>query len=344
MLKKLLIICGVITLFIIAVGSFAFFKISKVSTTSIDIPQTIDFEVKAGSSLYKVKNDLAKFVEIDDLGFRLWLKLNPEYSDIKAGLYEIQANANLIDVINMMNEGRVKQFSITLIEGLTFKLWTQALKANQHIQYDIKSESSLYAQLMQSVGDFCANQYQKLEGCFLPDTYFFTKGTKASEILARAYSAMQALINTKWDMRFLDVPIKTQYEALILASIIEKETAIESERNEIAGVFANRLEKNMRLQTDPTVIYGIGDEFDGNITRKHLRQPTPYNTYVIKGLPITPIAMANRASILAALQPAITDSLYFVATGDGGHQFSTNLADHNKAVQAYLRKLKNNKE
>ena len=153
--------------------------------------------------------------------------------------------------------------------------------------------------------------------------------------MARAHEALIAFVDEQWQQRALDLPINTPYEALILASIIEKETAVPEERSRIAGVFVNRLNSNMRLQTDPTVIYGIGDNFDGNITRKHLRTPTPYNTYVIKGLPPTPIAMAGKAAIKAALQPLETDEVYFVAKGDGSHQFSTTLEAHNAAVRKY---------
>jgi UPF0755 protein len=173
------------------------------------------------------------------------------------------------------------------------------------------------------------------EGLFLADTYFFTANTATSSILTRAHKAMLDYVETQWQQRQADLPLNSPYDALILASIIEKETAVSAERTKIAGVFVNRLRKNMRLQTDPTVIYGIGDAYDGNITRKHLRTPTPYNTYTIKGLPPTPIAMAGKEAIWAALNPMETDALYFVARGDGSHEFSSSLAAHNAAVRKY---------
>lgn len=179
------------------------------------------------------------------------------------------------------------------------------------------------------------NEASSAEGLFLADTYFFTANTAASSILKRAHKAMLDYVETQWQQRQADLPLNSPYDALILASIIEKETAVSEERTKIAGVFVNRLRKNMRLQTDPTVIYGIGDTYDGNITRKHLRTPTPYNTYTIKGLPPTPIAMAGKEAIWAALNPMETDALYFVARGDGSHEFSSSLAAHNAAVRKY---------
>lgn len=327
-------------LLFVGIAMFAWQKIDDVEELRLDLSETIEFEVTSGSSLYKVVNNLQEYANIDEMGFKLWLKLHPEYRTIKSGLYEIPANSLFVDVVTLFAKGSVKQFSITLIEGLTISQWIEALSNSRGLQNDIDDIGSLYSLLDVKEQSFCANPFVSIEGCLLPDTYFYTQGTKSSEILRRSYSAMDTYLQDLWPSRFKDIPIQTAYEALILASIIEKETAIESERSEIAGVFVNRLNMNMRLQTDPTVIYGIGKEFDGNITKKHLRAPTPYNTYVIKGLPITPIAMPNKASIQAALFPALTDSIYFVATGNGGHQFSTNLADHNKALRQYLRQLK----
>lgn len=319
-----------------AVGAFVWQKITAIEDLRLGVETTTEFEVVKGQSLYKVIDNLSQFTKIDELGFKLWLQFNPEYESIQSGVYELPVNAGLIEVLDLMSVGKVKQLGVTLIEGQTIAQWLITLSTAQGVLHDIDSKDALYKKLNAADYEFCANQYSSIEGCLLPDTYFYTHGTSSTDILKRAFTAMQDYIEDVWPSRFADIPINSQYEALILASIIEKETAIESERTEIAGVFVNRLNMNMRLQTDPTVIYGIGDSYDGNITRKHLRTLTPYNTYVIKGLPITPIAMPNKASIDATLFPALTDSLYFVATGNGGHQFSTNLNDHNKAVRDYL--------
>jgi len=332
----------IVVLSLAGAGYVAWQKITTLDMLTLNIAQPIEFEVKPGSNLYKVVEQLRDYGDIDELGVKLWLKVHPEFQNIQSGVYEIPVNSRFVDVVTMISNGTVKQFSITLIEGLTANQWLEALSSSEGLEHDLVEPSTLYSLLNISDESFCANAYASVEGCLLPDTYFYTKGTKSSEIIRRSHESMGKFVKEIWPSRFKDIPINTPYEALILASIIEKETAIESERSEIAGVFVNRLDKNMRLQTDPTVIYGIGKDFDGNITRKHLRTPTPYNTYVIKGLPITPIAMANKASIEAALFPALTDSLYFVATGTGGHQFSTNLADHNKALRRYLQQLKRN--
>lgn len=317
----------------------------------------------SGSSLLKTLQNEGVFTEA--LIGKLWLKLHPQFSAVKTGYYEFSPGASVEDIFKDIANGRVKQFSITLIEGLTLKQWLNALEDNKALSYDIADTSLLYEKIVAlseaesvpagtgasaennakinaaviagtdiSTG-FCANQYQSLEGCLLANTYFFDYGTKATQIIRRAYHSMQDVIVEEWLGRHLDTAYKSPYEMLIMASIIEKETAVESERGLISGVFDNRLKLNMRLQTDPTVIYGVGDSFDGNLTRKHLRQKTPYNTYVIKGLPITPIAMAGPASIQAAAKPEITDAIYFVARGDGTHQFSETLAQHNAAVRLY---------
>ncbi|MFA0232494.1 endolytic transglycosylase MltG, partial [Vibrio sp. 10N.261.45.A7] len=184
---------------------------------------------------------------------------------------------------------------------------------------------------------------EKLEGLFLAETYHYTYGTSDLDLLKRAHRDLMNVVNEEWENRADKLPLKSPYEALILASIIEKETAVASERERVSSVFVNRLNKRMRLQTDPTVIYGMGDSYDGNIRKKDLRTPTPYNTYTMSGLPPTPIAMAGKASINAALNPEKSNYLYFVASGTGGHVFSKSLTEHNRAVRAYLKQLRKNK-
>ncbi|MFT4654117.1 MAG: UPF0755 protein [Kangiellaceae bacterium] len=342
MKKVILILLMLLLLVLAAAGSFIWTKIKSIEELRLNTSSATEFEVLKGKNLYQIIDNLASYGKIDRFSFKVWLQFNREFEKIQSGFYELPANARLVDVLSLLSNGEVKQFSVTLIEGQTIVQWIKTLSQAQGVSHNISSKEELYITLGGGDYEFCANIHFSIEGCLLPDTYFYTHGTSSINILKRALIAMHAYLQDVWPTRFADLPINSQYEALILASIIEKETAVESERSEIAGVFVNRLNENMRLQTDPTVIYGIGDSYDGNITRKHLRTPTPYNTYVIKGLPITPIAMPNKASIQATLFPAVTDSLYFVATGNGGHQFSTNLKDHNKAVREYLAQRKRN--
>ncbi len=208
------------------------------------------------------------------------------------------------------------------------------LEQNEQLKHTLTESSE--ADIAKQLGI----EQSKLEGLFLAETYHFTKGVSDLDILKRAHRKLEGILNSAWETRQENLPLTSPYQALILASIIEKETAVESERERIASVFVNRLNKRMRLQTDPTVIYGMGDNYDGNIRKKDLRAPTPYNTYVINGLPPTPIAMPGEASIRAALNPEQSAYLYFVASGNGGHVFSKNLTEHNRAVRAYLKQLR----
>lgn len=273
------------------------------------------------------------FTGIDTLTGKLWLKFFAQGGHVKAGTYQLTGQMTLADAFLMFSQGAEYQFSVSLIDGLTLQQWETILANHPQINNDLSAPvtADLLAQWPWQPEDGLAS----LEGLFLADTYHFTANTRASTILRRAMHSMQEYLAAQWDDRTVGLPLASPYEALILASIIEKETAVGAERARIAGVFVNRLEQNMRLQTDPTVIYGIGASFDGNITRRHLREETAYNTYVIRGLPPTPIAMAGRPAIKAALNPALTDELYFVAKGDGSHQFSQTLEEHNQAVRKY---------
>ena len=336
-------LCTMVIIFAVGVASFVYLSVQAIEGTTLNNDTEIIVEVSKGSSLYSVKNQLSQYAELESIDFKIWAKLNPEFNKIQAGYYEFPTNIKLVDALATMRSGKVKQFGITLIEGQTWLQWYTTIRNNPILKQDLGEADSVYHKLVQSNDEFCANAFENIEGCLLPDTYYFVYNASALSIVKRAYIAMDEVLNNAWQNRFADIPIQSPFEIIILASIIEKETAIENERDEIAGVFVNRLNKGMRLQTDPTVIYGIGTNFDGNITRKHLRTPTPYNTYVIKGLPITPIAMPSKASLLAATRPATTDALYFVATGTGGHYFSSSLAEHNAALKRYLDLLKKNK-
>lgn len=307
----------------------------QVVSTDFKVVNHQDFVIEKGQTSFGLLSDIPFFDSQKNRYIaRLWLKLNEEKTKIKVGHFELAERETLSTFFKKLVSGQQKQFSVSLIEGQSFDQWLKLLINSKHLIIDITDETILYEKFV-STNDFCRNDFQKLEGCLLADTYLYTSQDTLSSILKRTYTQMSNALNRLWGARYQDIAIRSPYDALILASIIEKETAVATERGLISGVFNNRLHKNMRLQTDPTVIYGVRDEYEGDITRKHLRTPTPYNTYVIKGLPITPIAMVGLASLEAATKPELTDYLYFVAKGNGTHHFSETLAEHNKAVGLY---------
>jgi UPF0755 protein len=268
--------------------------------------------------------------------FAWYGRISGEEGRIKAGEYEIAGGTSPRTLLHQLVEGRVKLHSLTLVEGWSLRDLLRAVHAHPAIRQtlDTAGEAELAAALN------LPNEHP--EGWFFPDTYHFARGTTDREILLRAHDLMKVRLTEGWEGRARDVAVKTPYEALILASIIEKETALARERPQISGVFSRRLQRGMKLQTDPTVIYGLGDAFDGNLTRRHLQRDTPYNTYTRTGLPPTPIGLPGEGSLLAALHPAPGDALYFVASGaeDGSHTFSATLKEHNAAVRRYLVELR----
>ncbi|HEJ9485211.1 TPA: endolytic transglycosylase MltG [Proteus mirabilis] len=265
--------------------------------------------------------------------FQVLLKAKPELSQFKAGTYRLTKGMTLQDVLLLIKSGKEAQFSIRFIEGSRLKDWQAIFE--QASQLAAVAHTMDSDKLRQEIG--IKPEISNLEGWFAPDTYHYTAGTTDVAILKRAYQQMEKTLEEEWIKRDSDLPYKSAYEMLIMASIIEKETGIDAERTKVASVFVNRLKTNMRLQTDPTVIYGLGDKYRGTIYRSDLNGYTPYNTYQIDGLPPTPIAMPGVASIRAAAHPADTRYLYFVADGTGGHKFSTTLNEHNKAVAQYRR-------
>jgi UPF0755 protein len=301
------------------------------STQSLNIKAGAEVYIKQGSSLNSVAKQLVtQDILSEPYRFILLVRALGGASDLKAGNYLIPENTSAYGLYQLMtNGGKNRQASITFIEGWTFAQMRAAMMRNE----DIKHVSIPYtdAQILEKIGA----KESHPEGLFFPDTYFFSEGMSDIDILKRAYLAMQQKLDDAWQSREDGLPYKTAYEALIMASIVEKETGKASERPMIAGVFIQRLRIGMRLQTDPTVIYGMGQDFDGNIRRKDLLQDTPYNTYTRAGLPPTPIAMPGLAAIEAALHPAKTKALYFVGKGDGSHAFSVSLAEHNRAVAQY---------
>ncbi|MFM2484033.1 endolytic transglycosylase MltG [Celerinatantimonas yamalensis] len=259
-----------------------------------------------------------------------WLRLYPQLAKIKAGTYQLPAQASFAKIAAILRSGNVYQYHITFVDGETMTQWWQQLQQAPGIKINQASLTQVTAELGFSNGN--------MEGWLLPETYYYTQGTTAEALLNRAYQAMRQFLAQTWQTRKAGLPIRSPYQLLVLASIIEKETGEVEEMPKVASVFVNRLHQHMRLQSDPTVIYGLGDAYTGNLTRANLRQKTRYNTYVIYGLPPTPIAMPGRSAIQAAAHPANTNYYYFVADGSGGHHFSVNLQEHNQAVRKYILK------
>lgn len=260
---------------------------------------------------------------------KIYARLHGLGKKIHVGEYHLAPSTTPLTMLHDLSEGKVIQYSLTVVEGWTFRQLVDHIRSNPYLKQTLADVP--YKQIMAQLG--YAGQHP--EGRFMPDTYHFPRGLSDRDFLVRAYDAMHAYLEANWPDRDIGIPVKSPYEALILASIVEKETGLASERKQIAGVFSRRLIKRMRLQSDPTVIYGMGDRYKGNIRRKDLNEETPYNTYRRFGLPPTPIALPGRDAIDAVLHPQDGDSLYFVSKGDGSHYFSETLQEHNNAVIKY---------
>lgn len=270
------------------------------------------------------------------------LKLKPELNKAKAGTYSLNGVRTVQDLLALINSGKEAQFNLQFIEGKTFKEWRKSLENAPHLTQTLNGKSNaeignLLGLSKWGVSPEDNTAVENLEGLLYPDTYHYTPNSTDLDLLKRAAERMKKALDKAWNERDADLPLANPYEMLILASIVEKETGLTTERAKVASVFLNRLKAKMKLQTDPSVIYGMGDHYNGNIRKKDLETPTPYNTYVIDGLPPTPIAMPSESSLQAVAHPEKTDFYYFVADGSGGHTFSRNLNEHNKAVQSYLR-------
>ena len=295
------------------------------------------FEIAAGASFRRVSANLAERGILDrPLLFRAYARWTGQASQVQAGQYLIKPGTTPRRLLEQFTSGEVQLYSFTIIEG--WNQWDLLRALHDHPQVEVSMTGEDWPALLEELGAETGHP----EGLFLPETYRFPRGTSDRAVLAQAYDLMQTTLREEWENRQQDLAVSSPYEALILASIVEKETARADERARIAGVFTRRMQKGMRLQTDPTVIYGIGPGFNGNLTRRDLQTDTPYNTYTRAGLPPTPIALPGRAAIHAALHPADGDELYFVATGsdDGSHRFSATKEQHDRAVADYLDELR----
>jgi UPF0755 protein len=292
-----------------------------------------DFSIKPGSSLRHATRQIAESgVELNAWQFNLLGRLLGKAGAIKAGSYEVGRGITPLALLDKLTAGEVTQAEIAFIEGWTFRQMRAALDADPELRHDSAALGD--AEIMTRLGAAGRSP----EGLFFPDTYLLAKGASDLDILKRAYRTMDRQLQAAWQQRAPDLPYRSAYDALIMASVIEKETGQSTDRALIGGVFVNRLRIGMMLQTDPSVIYGLGDKFDGNLRKKDLLADTPHNTYTRTGLPPTPIAMPGQASLQAALNPAKTTALYFVARGDGSSEFSRTLAEHERAVAKYQRR------
>ncbi len=297
----------------------------------LDLPPGYQLEVERGTTL----NQLAERLETEGilpnaLLLKLWIRLQAEKPSLLPGRFALQPPLSAVGLLAQITASERNQAGrLVVIEGITFKRLLQQLAERSDIQHELLGLSD--AQILQAMGVSETHP----EGLFAPDTYQLGPNDSDLDILQRLYKQQQRILNEEWAGRAAGLPYTTPYEALIMASIVERETGVAAERPEIAGVFVRRLQQGMRLQTDPTVIYGMGDTYQGRIRREDLQRRTPYNTYRIAGLPPTPIALPGRAAIRAALNPAAGDALYFVARGDGSHVFSSSLSAHNAAVRQY---------
>ncbi|ADI29724.1 endolytic transglycosylase MltG [Methylotenera versatilis] len=307
-------------------GWLAYYAVSSLKLQ----PNSQEITIQPKSGLKSIANQLVQQgVLTEPWRFIIIAKALHKESYLQAGDYTLNRNVTPYQLLLSLNHGKATQGSVTFIEGRTFAQMRNKLEKNDAVKQTITVLSE--SEILRKIG----SEYTVAEGLFFPDTYYFDRNTADTVMLQRSYDAMKSKLDDAWSKRAAGLPYKNSYQALIMASIVEKETGKASERPMIAGVFINRMRIGMRLQTDPTVIYGMGAQYNGNIRKKDLMTDTPYNTYTRNGLPPTPIAMPGLASIEAALHPASTKALYFVGKGDGSHAFSNSLEEHNRAVVKY---------
>ncbi|NDL61914.1 endolytic transglycosylase MltG [Acerihabitans arboris] len=328
-----------IIVLILAAGlAFCLYQIKHFAASPLVIKQETIFTLPAGTGREGLKAALRQQHIIKRTRWlpALW-QLEPELASFKAGTYRLMPGMTVRQMLALLASGREAQFSIRFVEGSTFKEWLAILGKAPYLKHTLDGVAP--EDIAQRLG---RDPLSPLEGRFYPDTYLYTAQTTDVALLKRAGLRMDKTLDETWQGKAPGLPYKTPVDLLTMASIVEKETGLPDERPKVASVFINRLRLSMRLQTDPTVIYGMGESYKGAITKQDLATPTPYNTYLITGLPPAPIAMPGQASLAAAAHPARTSYLYFVADGKGGHTFSTNLASHNQAVQQYRESVKEN--
>ncbi|ATM95378.1 protein YceG like [Yersinia frederiksenii] len=315
-------------------------RVQDFADQPLAIQQETLFKLPAGTGRVGLENLLQRDHLIKNTRWFPWLlRIEPELANFKAGTYRFPPGMTVRGMLELLASGKEAQFTVRFVEGKRLRDWLDELQQSKYIKHVLAGKSDAEIAILLGLKDT-----EHPEGWLYPDTYSYTAGTTDLALLKRAHVKMEKTVDEIWQGRDKSLPYKTPGELVTMASIIEKETAVNEERTKVASVFINRLRIGMRLQTDPTVIYGMGDKYNGNISRKDLDTPTPYNTYTISGLPPTPIAMPGLASLTAAAHPAKTAYLYFVADGKGGHTFTTNLASHNQAVRVYRQSLKDKNE
>ena len=339
-MKKFFVFLLILLLILSGVGFWGYQKLTEFVHTPVNATKDQLLTIDRGTTGSKLAALLEQEKILEHADLLPWLlKLQPQLNKVKAGTYSLTGVKTLQDLLDMINSGKEAQFSVKFIEGKTFKEWRKNLENAPHLKQTLqgKSDKEIMALLDIPAVAKAVYEWNNMDGWLYPDTYNYTPNSTDLELLKRSTTRLQKALDKAWSERDENLPLADPYQMLILASIVEKETGVAAERPQVASVFINRLKANMKLQTDPTVIYGMGESYTGNIRKKDLETITPYNTYMIEGLPPTPIAMVSESALQAVAHPAKTDFYYFVADGSGGHKFTRNLNEHNKAVQEYLR-------
>ena len=343
-MKKFFVFLLILLLILSSVGFWGYQKLTEFVHTPVNATQDQLLTIERGTTGSKLAALLEQEKILEHADLLPWLlKLQPQLNKVKAGTYSLTGVKTLQDLLDMINSGKEAQFSVKFIEGKTFKEWRKNLENAPHLKQTLQGKTDKEIMALLDIPAVAKTVYEwnNMDGWLYPDTYNYTPNSTDLELLKRSTTRLQKALDKAWSERDENLPLADPYQMLILASIVEKETGVAAERPQVASVFINRLKANMKLQTDPTVIYGMGESYTGNIRKKDLETITPYNTYMIEGLPPTPIAMVSESALQAVAHPAKTDFYYFVADGSGGHKFTRNLNEHNKAVQEYLRWYRN---